>query len=40
MTAKDKENSVRKTLIDLKKRLDITESDVELNSKIDNFIKK
>jgi len=39
MTVKDKENSVRKTLIDLKKRLDITESDVELNSKIDIFVK-
>ena len=39
MTVKDKENSVRKTLIDLKKRLDITESDVELNSKIDTLLK-
>jgi len=39
MTVKDKENSVRKTLIDLKKRLDITESDIELNSKIDIFVK-
>jgi len=39
MTVKDKENSVRKTLIDLKKRLDITESDIELNNKIDIFVK-
>jgi len=39
MTVKDKENSVRKTLIDLKKRLDITENDKELNNKIDNFVK-
>jgi hypothetical protein len=39
MTIKDKENSVKKTLLDLKNRLDITESDVELNSKINNFIK-
>jgi hypothetical protein len=39
MNTKNKENSIKKTLSDMKDRLDISQDkDIELNNKIDNFI--
>ena len=39
MNTKHKQNSIKKTLLDMKKRLDIDENkEVELNLKVDQFI--
>jgi glycerol uptake facilitator-like aquaporin len=38
MTKQDKKNSIRKTLLDMKKRLDISK-DSQLNKSIDNFLQ-
>ena len=41
MNTKHKQKSIKKTLLDMKKRLDIDENkERELNSKVDQFIQK